>query len=65
VILGRPRSDGKQDMLMVTWAALLQSCGKRMKETSEQPARFMVDEFPSDDEWRTLAREGEVFVSSK
>lgn len=64
VILGRPRSDGKHDMLMVTWAALMQSCGSRMKETTECPARFIVQEFPSDEEWQVLAREGEAFVSS-
>jgi hypothetical protein len=64
VILGRPRGDGKHDMLMVTWAALMQSCGKRMKETTERPARFMVEEFPSEEEWQVLAREGEAFVSS-
>lgn len=64
VILGRPRTDGKHDMLMVTWSALMQSCGNRMKETGEQPARFMVEEFPSDEEWNVLAREGEAFVSS-
>jgi hypothetical protein len=65
VILGRPRSDGKHDMLMVTWAALVQSCGSRMKQTAERPARFMVEEFPSDEEWQVLAREGDAFVSSK
>lgn len=65
VILGRPRSDGKHDMLMVTWSALMQSCSGRMKPTAERPARFMVEGFPSDDEWQVLAREGEAFVSSK
>lgn len=64
VILGRPRSDGKHDMLMVTWAALVQSCGSRMKQTAEKPARFMVEQFPSEEEWQVLAREGEAFVSS-
>lgn len=64
VILGRPRTDGKHDMLMVSWSALVQSCGGRMKETAERPARFMVEEFPNDDEWQVLAREGEAFVSS-
>jgi hypothetical protein len=64
VILGRPRTDGKHDMLMVTWAALMQSCGGRLKQTDERPARFMVQDFPSDEEWQLLAREGEAFVSS-
>jgi len=64
VILGRPRSDGKHDMLMVSWDALAQSCGTRMKKTDERPARFMVSEFPSDPEWQVLARDGEAFVSS-
>ena len=64
VILGRPRSDGKHDMLMVTWSALVQSCGTRMKETSERPVRFMVEGFPSDSEWQVLARDGDAFVSS-
>lgn len=64
VILGRPRSDGKHDMLMVTWSALVQSCGPRMKQIDERPARFMVDQFPTDAEWQVLAREGEAFVSS-
>jgi len=65
VILGRPRGDGKHDMLMVTWPALLQSCGGLLKQTDERPARFMVADFPSDEEWQTMARDGEVFVSSK
>jgi hypothetical protein len=64
VILGRPRSDGKHDMLMVTWSALLQACGSRIKQTDECPARFMVREFPSEEEWQLLARDGEAFVSS-
>jgi hypothetical protein len=51
-------------MLMVTWSALVQSCGSRMKPTDERPARFMVQEFPSDEQWQVLAREGEAFVSS-
>jgi hypothetical protein len=63
VVLGRPRSDGKHDMLMVSWSALVESCGSRMKHTEECPTRFMVEEFPSDEEWQTLAREGEAFVS--
>lgn len=64
VVLGRPRTDGKHDMLMVSWAALVKSCGARMKQTAERPARFMVEEFPSDEEWQALALEGEAFVSS-
>ncbi|MET0534340.1 MAG: hypothetical protein ABW171_08955 [Steroidobacter sp.] len=64
VVLGRPRADGKHDMLMVPWPALVKACGGRMKQTAERPARFMVEEFPSDSEWQSLAREGEMFVSS-
>jgi hypothetical protein len=64
VVLGRPRTDGKHDMLMVTWSALMESCSARIKQTAERPARFMVEGFPSDEEWQVLAREGEVFVSS-
>lgn len=64
VVLGRPRTDGKHDMLMVTWSALMKSCSARIKQTAERPARFMVEGFPSDEEWQVLAREGEVFVSS-
>jgi hypothetical protein len=64
VILGRPRTDGKHDMLMVTWSALMDCCGGRIKQTAERPARFMVDGFPSAEEWQVLARDGEAFVSS-
>jgi hypothetical protein len=64
VVLGRPRTDGKHDLLMVSWAALVQSCGGRMKQTDERPVRYMVEEFPSDAEWKVLARECEAFVSS-
>lgn len=64
VVLGRPRADGKHDMLMVSWSSLVKSCGSRMKQTAERPARFMVEEFPSDEEWQVLSREGETFVSS-
>lgn len=64
VILGRPRTDGKHDMLMVTWSALTESCGGRLKQTDERPARFMVEGFPNEEEWRILSRDGEAFVRS-
>ncbi|MBB6093221.1 uncharacterized protein YtpQ (UPF0354 family) [Povalibacter uvarum] len=60
VALGRPKPDGSHNLLLVPWSALIATCGHRMRATSEFPARFAVDGFPSEEEWLSLTRAGEL-----
>jgi len=41
--------------LRVDWADLFDVVGARLASTTEAPPRFLVDSFPSEDEWRALA----------
>jgi hypothetical protein len=60
VALGRPQPDGSHNLLLVPWPALIATCGHLMQATSEFPARFAVKGFPSEEEWLSLTRSGEL-----
>ena len=40
--------------IQVGWKDVLEVCGGRMSPTTEDPPRFRVDSFPSDEEWTAL-----------
>lgn len=44
----------QSETLMRPWAAVERVCGSRMRRTAEDPPRYRVDGFPSDEEWRQL-----------
>lgn len=59
VAVGRAKDGDQHDFVMVPWRALEAICGARLKATREFPARFLVDDFPSEQEWTLLQREEE------
>ena len=39
------------EFIRVAWQAVFETCGPRMLATTESPPRFLVDSFPTPDEW--------------
>ncbi|MFA6984974.1 MAG: hypothetical protein WC213_02035 [Arenimonas sp.] len=41
--------------IRVAWQDVVETCGPRMLATTESPPRFLVDSFPTPDEWSALS----------
>lgn len=52
--LSKRGTDDEFDTAVVPWADVQQICGARLSVLGEQPPRWAVDTFPSDEEWQAL-----------
>ena len=52
--INRVLGPGKYDTLLVPKTAVIEICGAHLQPTTENPARWRVDSFPSEQEWELL-----------
>ena len=52
--INRVLGPAKYDTLLVPKAAVFEICGGHLQQTAENPVRWRVDSFPSDQEWELL-----------
>ena len=44
-----------EPFIRVNWPDVMAVCGARLQPTAENPARYFVDSFPDEEEWRALS----------
>jgi hypothetical protein len=62
VVLGRDDTHGPRDAILVDWTHVETWCAQHLRETEEDPPRFIVDSFPDEAQFAALKAVGRSFT---